>query len=335
MTSSEGPQTRPGRRLRWLAAAIPLAIAVYSGGWYWLAGKVDMAVSTAIETARGNGEEITCENHKAGGFPFRLGLFCDSISVRLPSEGIMVAAGAFRSAAQVYQPSKMVAELDSPGHVEAPGLRPLKLDWENLRASFVHDKGDPERVSIETRAMNIGAREAADAFLPLAEIADGEAHMRINGEALDLAASGKGIALTQPGLTAIPEALFSLDASLSKGAALVRGGPADPAHPLRGQTIELRDLTYAFPDEQASIVVTGTVRIDDAGLADGALQMKTVKPEAFGDAARIAFPEAQEQIDPIVNGLTAVAQSGAPVTVTLTKSRMSAGLFPLGDLPPL
>ncbi len=334
MASSPRTHAKPRRRLQGLAAAIVLGAAAYTGGWYWAAGKLSETVSAAMVKARQGGQEIACDSHEARGFPFRMGLFCNSVSVRLPGEGVTVAAGALRSAAQIYQPSKIIAELDGPGLVEAPRIVPLKLDWENLRASFVHDNGTPERISVETSKLSVGAREAADGLLPLADVEAAEAHARANGEAIDIAASGNGIAMTQPGLTAIPAARFSLDATLPQGRELVRAGAVDPAHPLRGQTIELRHLTYAFPEEQATIALKGTLSVGMDGLADGTVEVRVENPEAFGDAARIAFPDAAADIDPIVNGLKAVTQSGNPVTITLQKGRMSAGLFPLGELPP-
>lgn len=334
MASSRAKAPLKSRRLQWLAAGILVAIATYSVGWYWLAGKLETEAIRTIQNASQNGQALTCENAEARGYPFRIGLFCDAVGARLPSAGITVSAKALRSAAQIYAPNKIVTELDGPALVEAPGLAPLKLDWELLHASFVQGLGQPERVSVEARQLTISARQEADRTAPLAAIGNGQVHARLRGEALDLAASIEGMKLPGAQFSAIPEALFTLDATLPKGAALTRES-TDPAHPLRGQTIELRDLTYAFPLDQASIALKGTVGIDEAGLADGAIDVKVVKPEAFGAAAHAAFPNAAAEIDPIVNGLSAIAQSGAPVTITVKKGKMSAGLFPLGELPPL
>jgi hypothetical protein len=48
------------------------------------------------------------------GYPFRLEVFCTALDVARPAEGLTVKAGAFRSAAQVYEPRRVYAELDSP-----------------------------------------------------------------------------------------------------------------------------------------------------------------------------------------------------------------------------
>jgi hypothetical protein len=335
MASSQANTTTYSRRMKWLAAGIVVLAAAYSGAWYWIAGEIDAEVRQAIAGEEAQGRTVNCENSTVRGYPFRLGLFCDSVGLRLPAEGINLSAGALRSAAQVYAPGHVVTELDGPAFIDIPDLRPLRLDWELLHASLIHSAGEPERVSVEAKAMAVGQREAGDNTVPVLKFDQGETHVRIVGEALDIASSGEGLVIAVSTLAGIPKAAFRVEASLPGGAPLIRGQMADKSHPLRGQTFDLRDVTLSFPEREASISLKGTAAIDARGLADGTIELRFTKPEVLGEAVRIAFPQAAPQIDPVIGGLTAIAQTGAPVTITLTKGKISAGLFPLGELPPL
>ena len=64
-----------------------------------------------------------CVNLTARGFPFRIGLFCDRVAFEQPSAAMTLSAGAFRSAGQIYDPMRLVAELDGPAKITRRGTR--------------------------------------------------------------------------------------------------------------------------------------------------------------------------------------------------------------------
>ncbi len=334
MTSSKPASSSYRRRLIVLATVIIVAVAAYTAMWFWLAGQLTGAVARATADARAAGQEITCERPEARGYPFRLGLFCDAVAVRLPREGIVAGAGALRSAAQIYAPDHIVTEIDGPAILETHDLVPLQLDWEQLRASLRHDNGKPQRISTESRKLVVALRNAGEDNAPFAAVEAGESHARINDAALDLAATLDGVTLSDPRYAAIPALGLVLDATIPDGASFV-DGTAEGGLTIRGHDIDVKILTLAMPSKQASVALSGHLSIGRDGLIDGTVDVRMANPLAFTEAASVAFPESQNDIAPIANGLAALAVTGAPVTLTIRRSRVSAGFIPLGALPPI
>src|SRR5690606_33845423 len=139
-----------------------------------------------IADAWRDGNRIACENSEVRGFPFRLGLHCDSVLFESAQEGISFAAGAFRSAAQVYQPNFLIGELDGEARLHVSGFAALNLEWERMRASVRLARPLPERISIESHALKAFSEAGATSLF---NASMSEIHMRPNGQALDLAAT--------------------------------------------------------------------------------------------------------------------------------------------------
>ncbi|MCO0638067.1 DUF2125 domain-containing protein, partial [Lutimaribacter sp. EGI FJ00014] len=135
MASSTGGGSRFARRMFLLAAAIAVAVLTYTATWFYLARALEQRTAETVATLNGNGVRAFCEEPEAKGYPFRIGLFCRSVFYENRKGGISVRAGALRSAAQVYQPFRVVGELDGPATIRLPFAAALEARWENLRAS--------------------------------------------------------------------------------------------------------------------------------------------------------------------------------------------------------
>jgi len=102
------------RRFILLALAIIVVVVGYTYGWHYAADRLVSEANARVAAINANGRRANCENAEARGYPFRIGLFCRSIMYVDAPSGVAVRAGAFRSAAQVYQPQRVVGELDGP-----------------------------------------------------------------------------------------------------------------------------------------------------------------------------------------------------------------------------
>ena len=85
-----------------------------------------------IAAVNGDGVSAECANPTARGYPFRIGLYCDRVAFADDAEGIRLTAGGFRSAGQIYDPMRFVAELDGPASIALPRAAPLAIDWDGL-----------------------------------------------------------------------------------------------------------------------------------------------------------------------------------------------------------
>ncbi len=310
------------RRFFWLTVIILFVLTGYAGGWYWAAGRLvdEVRARTGKETAFGR---VECTNPEARGFPFRIGLFCDSIGVE--RSGVALSAGALRSAAQIYNPFRLVAETDGPAQLDIAGLVPFDIAWDSARASARLAMPLPETVSTEFVKVSATARMSDSPQVLAAERL--ELHGRQNGRDLDVAMRFDG---------------------LSFGAALIGGelppvsGIADIAYvdgvarfgrSLRGGKFTVRKLDIAGAG-QARLTATGTASVRGDGLVDADLVLTATDLASVGAAMVEAFPQSASQIASVFAGLSALgAQPSLPLTIRA--GAVSLGFVPIGDLPPI
>ena len=330
MTSSRQSRTNYGRRCFWFALAIVDAIAAYTGGWFYAARLVETETGAALAGMNGNGRRASCEEPQARGFPFRLGLFCRSVMYEDARRGLSFQARALRSAAQVYQPWRVVGELDAPGRLEAPGLNALALDWESLRASARLSQPLPERVSVEARGLTVALDDQAATPAQLLTAQSVEAHMRPAGDDLDLAlrfgevrpdaALTRGVVL--PPLSGLADLVLS-------GGALPGGMDGS----LRGRAGLIRSLTVSTPDG-AGVTVSGPVSVDEAGLVDAELQLMVREPMVLAKILGDLAPQARREIELAASAIATMGGNpGMPLRIVKGEARL--GFIPLGDVPPL
>ena len=119
MASRQATTRSYSRRFAWLAAAIVVVVAAYTGAWFYAAGMIETRIGEAMQASGGDAVP-RCERPSARGYPFRIGVFCDAVAFEDARGEISVRAGAFRSAAQVYDPF----------HSRAQG------EWQNFQFQF-------------------------------------------------------------------------------------------------------------------------------------------------------------------------------------------------------
>jgi hypothetical protein len=330
MTSSRQSRTNYGRRFFWFALAIAVAIAAYTGGWFYAARALEGEVNGALAALNGNGRRASCEEPQARGFPFRLGLFCRSVMYEDARRGVSFQARALRSAAQIYQPWRVVGELDAPGRLEAPGLSALALGWESLRASARLARPLPERISLEARGLDVGLDEQGAAPSPLVRAQAVEVHMRPAGDDLDLALR---VSEARPDATLTRGVILP---PLSGLADLVLSGGALPGGmegSLRGRSGLIRSLTVSTPDG-AGVTVSGPVSVDEVGLVDAELQLMVREPLVLAKLLGDLAPQARREIELAASAIATMGGNpGMPLRIVKGEARL--GFITLGDVPPL
>lgn len=326
MTSSQNAGSKFGRRIVWLGVFVVVLVAAYTAAWFYAAGKFEQAAKQAIADLNRDDVSVKCANPSARGFPFRLGLFCDSVVAADNRQGANLTAGAFRSAAQIYNPWHIVGELDSPARVEAPGLGAIELDWDLLHASTRLAEPLPDRSSLEARKIS-AKREGAALFA-----ADNmQAHMRPNGPDLDLALSFDALALDKALVDGrdLPAISGTADVTVKDGVALLVSGEKG----LRGRSGTIRGLTLSTGAD-AGFSLSGDFAVDQEGLLDAQFQLAIRNTSALAKAAEQAFPEARDNIRTASSGLTLLGQNPT-MPLRIVKGRATLGFIPLGRIPPL
>ncbi|WAP68053.1 DUF2125 domain-containing protein [Jiella pelagia] len=215
--SSDSP-SKARRALIGVVLVAVLLAAALSGAWFYLAGRLDDELTRAIEQAAGRGTDITCPDREVFGFPFRIGFRCDSISVvRAGDRPFEARGGAVRTAAQIYRPNHVVAEVDAPLRVATPEMPPLDIRWDLAQASATFWTEGLDRFSLVTEEPRVGIVVPGDGGgdRPVVEAAQSEAHARRRDDDLDIFTLMKGGKLTFAGAPDLPPLEASTDLTIA------------------------------------------------------------------------------------------------------------------------
>lgn len=327
MTVTDDKQTNYGRRILWLGLFVIVLCAGYTAGWYYLADVFEDGAKRAIARMNSNGVSAECQNPEARGYPFRLGIYCDRVSFADPAEAVGFTAGGFRSAGQIYDPLRFVAELDGPATVDTPGSGPLDLNWDSMRASVRWAEPLPERVSLE--GSNVAASLASGT--QLGTIDDFQAHMRPNGSDLDVATSFDGLVIdpSRVGGRTLPPLSGQTDLTIADGVNQV----ISSLESLRGRSGTIREASL-FSDPKTGLSLSGPFSIGEDGLIDADLKITVRNPNGLSSVLAVAFPE---NSDEIIAGVSALSFMGnAPsLPLKIKKGRANISFVKLGNIPPL
>lgn len=321
---------RGSRRFLVLALAIVAAIALYTAGWFYIAGQLEEQTRIALDRQAARGIQAECAAPRAHGYPFRIGLFCESTAWRAPAEGIAMSAGALRSAAQVYAPSHVVGEIDGPAELDLPGLVPLTVNWDSLQASLRASRPVPSRASVAAANVRLSARSARENVIATAETA--EAHMRTVEGSLDLATLLAGISLPE-GMTdgvALPPLAVTSDLTIRDGAFRL----ADGNRSLRGSEGTLRDLSLDIGGT-AGLRLTGPWSVDGDGRLNGDFTLTLRNPAELAELAKRLYPGEEKTIGAALAALAATGEGSPPLPVRVSDGVPAIGFFRLPPLPPL
>lgn len=316
-----------GRRIRLLGVFVVLLVGAYTAGWYYFADFIEKQTASVMKEMGTQGLKVECARPEARGYPFRIGLFCDTVAFVDKKQSVSASAGAFRSAGQIYDPLRLVAELDGPAKASLPQIGSLVANWSRLHASVRLSEPLPSRISVE--GAGFAAGRANGGQLVSAETFEG--HMRPNNNNLDLAFRFGGLAL-DPALVEnrkLPPLSGNGDITVDDGVRLV----LEEVQDLRGRSATIHNLSLSLGGAGA-VSLKGTVAVDDAGLVDADLTLGLQDPKALSASLATAVPEARGQIQQIFTGLAMLGDQPS-LPLRIVKGKASIGFIPLGQIEPL
>lgn len=331
MPSRKRAKRSYSRRFLLLSVLIVLAILAYTGGWFYAANLLETRTIALMDKLNLHQRRASCEEPSARGYPFRIGLFCRSVFYEDGENGISVSAGAFRSAAQVYEPLRTVGELDGPARISIPFLPPLEADWEEMRMSARLTATElPQRLSSETHKLVLTLEEPENSGVATAE--DFQAHTRRNGADVDVALVVKRLALDPAiaGEVPVPPLDGEMLVTVTDGVALIE--QRNPS--LRGRSGRIGNLILKTSDENASIALQGPVEIDPDGLINAELNVTVTEPQTVARLIADAFPQQRDQIEGVIAGLSGLGNAPT-LPVNIRQGRVFVGFLPIARIPPV
>jgi hypothetical protein len=189
------PRRRPLWRLFFMPVLLVIAAAAWSAFWFYAASQVDAKADAWRAREAKSGRVYDCARRTVAGFPFRLEVRCDGASVSLISQTAGQAAaqapitaqlGEILVVAQVYDPTRLIAEFTAPATISDRGGQPsMAVNWSKARSSVVGLPAVPQRASIVFDDAEIN-RFNGSVQAPLAHAKHIELHGRLaEGSAVD------------------------------------------------------------------------------------------------------------------------------------------------------
>ena len=281
LTDERKPNYR--HRIIWLGIFVVVLFGGYSAGWFYVAGKLE-------ELADAGDRQAQPRRRLRPIAPIWRPAVSRSASASTATASALKTRrnrsrprpAAFRSLAQVYDPFRIVAELDSPAQISVPGGGAFGFNWDNLRASARLSMDFPELVSVEVKSLTADANLDASPATRLVSAGAAEAHMRKSGDDLDLAASFTDADIDPKLLNGgdLPPLQGEADLTIKDGVNLVRFGDGS----LRGHSGTIRTLAVSS-SEKAGLSLAGPFSVAADGLVDADLTVTIRDPKALvGDA---------------------------------------------------
>lgn len=318
------------RKFVWLGTAIVAGCLLWTLGWFLFADQIKDHLPESLARITGPNASAECTDADVRGYPFRFGLFCETLSYTNASDGVSASAGALRSAAQFYRPGHAVAEVDGPLVFASPNLA-VRADWQLLKTSIRAVTDGLERGSIESRIVSFDL-DGKGLSQRLAVQADRiTAHARRNGPDLDVAVYGEN--LRNSLLTGLSAKSFTFEATLSGQAGLLQ---VPYTRPDGAFDAVLHSMAVAL-DDVSSLSISGPVQIDAAGLISGNLEVTVRNQQRLLELLASIDPDVAKLLNrlaPLIATLDIQPDSeGITLPLTIRSNELSLGIFPLGTLP--
>ncbi|RWF66736.1 DUF2125 domain-containing protein [Mesorhizobium sp. M4B.F.Ca.ET.215.01.1.1] len=328
MTSTDERPPNFRRRLFWLAAFIAVLFALYSAGWFYLADRVRTEADKAVASLNVNGIEAGCANLTVSGYPLSFAISCDTLAYEDDARNVAASTGSFNAVAEITQPLSPVADLRGPLRTSMPGMTPLWIDWDNLRADAKLSWPLPRRVALKAEGLS-GQTDPADNSDPVELFYAGKAAGQLQPNGLDIGYVGSfndlEIDADAIGGRVLPPLDGSGEATLKNGVALIRTQPKS----LRGQSVDIAKLDLS--SGEARITVSGPLSVDAEGLIDAELTIKLRDPKAVAAILGGAIPERKSEIEQGFAGL-AILGNEPSMPLRIVKGKASLGFIPLGKI---
>ncbi|WP_117196146.1 DUF2125 domain-containing protein [Rhizobium terrae] len=319
-----------------LACGVVIFIALYTAGWFYAASVLRQQTLALLGSQEQQGITADCDEAEYRGYPFRIGLFCSKVAVDDRQNGISATFGALRSAAQVYNPSHIVWELDAPVQVRTSHGLAVSTTWQNFQSSLIAKLRGVERTSavIENSRTSIVSSATGQAFDIGAQHT--EVHLRQNGNDLDAAVTLEGTDATMKDMPQLlPRLTANLDLTLMGRAGMIDG--SDPnGLALYGTQGEMRTFSMDM-GEGKLVTVSGPFSFDEEGYLSGRLKLRIERIDAWRDSLSKAFPDLAPMLGTAGNMLSALGGGkNASLDLSIKRGKVFAGGFvQIGEIPPI
>lgn len=303
-------------------------------GWYYVAGKVEESIAQLKENLFRKGQAIDCDDQVLSGFPFRISVTCSKSGFRDPGSGFSIDAGEVRTASQVYQPGKVVMEIDGPAILHPPFGDALDLDWASMRASVFADLSGLDRFSLSGKQFSFSPRDPSIDQFQAAEL---QAHGRkIQANDMDIAVVSQQVVSSQ---NRWPE--FGLIANIRVKDAfdkLLRNPDLRKLGRETGLQGKVNEIKYRLLGG-GEVKISGPYEVSTDGLLSGTFDVEAQRITKLVEGLEKALPQNRDIFRQIGQAAALLGGDDGRGSVTFKVSvrngNAALGLIPIGKVPPL
>lgn len=314
------------RRFKVLLVSVLLAIVVWSVIWFIVASIVDRQIERAELMAMEQDAIMVCADRRVTGYPFRVVMQCAD-GTKIGADGSKVAMSGLRVAAQVYNPSHFIGEVDAPLGIYLDDGPHIAVGFDLAHASAKIDLGSGalREFIAEVLAATIAIGNAS------VSVADIDLSIRRDLETpedLDL-----GIRVSEvvpaPGLE---PANMALRARVGGGAQLLAGESDQLLAQMMESGLPLRISAATLESGDMLVALSGEVRLSPDGLLDGKVDLAVAGYETGLPYVNVMNPQTESVLSTLLTNFLAnapVTQIGdreaRTISITLDKSRIKPG----------
>ncbi|TXI05423.1 MAG: DUF2125 domain-containing protein [Rhizobium sp.] len=307
----------------------------HTGGWYYATSFVRANVLKALGQQNSAGVAGKCENMAFNGFPFSIGLTCDTVTVDNQTRGVSANFDALTASAPVFQPNHVSWSLKSPAELRTTAGLTVSAEWTDLQSNLVAKGRGVARSETVIDGLKAGIVSSVTGQSVNVTAAHTEMHASQNGSDLDFAIGVENAnALIKDFPQTLPTASTSANVTLSGKAGLLDGSDREG---LRGTAGVLHQAVIDIGDGRI-MTLSGPFSFDAEGFLSGQFKLEINQIGPWGDSLTATLPAAKNIIKTATKMLKALASGADKVSVDLTadRGRLSlSGFIPLGKIPPI
>ncbi|MFK7903066.1 MAG: DUF2125 domain-containing protein [Nitratireductor sp.] len=324
---------------------IILAIVAFTAFWFWAAQKITQTSHTLKTNLSNQGTVLNCENQEVKGYPFRLGVFCSSLSYANPIQGLDLSVSNIRSAAQLYKPGHFIVEIDAPLKLNAPKLAPLLIKWDDMRSSANISTSSFKRLSLEGKDITIAANDAGFES-PIGSLNNLQLHLRptpnkAEKNALDVSAAlTKWQVVNNSGGFHEPLSI-DINASLDQAMQLIQTRQDVMQYLKANGGSGVLNAATIKTDNGGDLQVSGPFEVSTNGRLSAKLTISLTEPKKLIDYATAIFPPLKNSTDEIMPFLEGFSNSTSGKTkienlkININDGQIFLGFFQIGKVPRL
>lgn len=325
------------RRFKLLMGFALSVLVAWSIFWFVAATILDRQVLRIEHAAVAEGIVADCVGRRVAGFPFRLEMRCQQGS-RFGDENAIVSVGGTTLTALVYNPSRIIAEVQGPMTLGVDGMPGVVAEWDLAHASARLDLADHRLTRMDAEVVAPRVTLGDELVVEGDEV---DLNLRADQQVVDAVEFALRVAAAKVNEMPEPVALAMRGTAHGVGSALKGTPELILAHwQDEGLVLELDEMTLVHAD--AMVRADGTLTLRPDGLLDGALTMALAGYDTpLPQLARFA-PDHAESVQRLVTNLlnfapkvTVDGRTARRLDVVIDKGTVRAGIVPLFKIPPL